>query len=57
MGRATQGVRIMDLSGEENVVAVARVAEGDVASEDGEDDADVDDAPDAAEPDDADTEG
>ena len=29
MGRATQGVRVMDLATEENLVAVARLAEGD----------------------------
>ena len=29
MGRATQGVRVMDLSGEEQLVAIARLAEGD----------------------------
>ncbi len=32
MGRATQGVRIMDLGSDEDLVAVARLAEGDVAS-------------------------
>ena len=32
MGRATQGVRIMDLGSDEELVAVARLAEGDVAS-------------------------
>jgi DNA gyrase subunit A len=33
MGRATQGVRVMDLSGDEKLVAVARVAEADVSGE------------------------
>ena len=32
MGRATQGVRIMNLGSDEELVAVARLAEGDVAS-------------------------
>jgi DNA gyrase subunit A len=35
MGRATQGVRIMDLASEETLVAIARLAEGDVAEGDG----------------------
>jgi DNA gyrase/topoisomerase IV subunit A len=29
MGRATQGVRVMDLGDEEKLVAIARLAEGD----------------------------
>ena len=33
MGRATQGVRMMDLATDEQLVAVARVAEGDVGNE------------------------
>ena len=35
MGRATQGVRVMKLASEEKLVAVARLAEGDAASEEG----------------------
>jgi len=35
MGRATQGVRVMDLASEETLVAIARLAEGDVAEGDG----------------------
>ena len=35
MGRATQGVRVMDLSQDERLVAVSRLAEGDVAPEGG----------------------
>ena len=35
MGRATQGVRIMDLATEETLVAIARLAEGDVSDGDG----------------------
>jgi DNA gyrase subunit A len=35
MGRATQGVRIMDLAPEETLVAIARLAEGDVSEGDG----------------------
>ena len=35
MGRATQGVRVMDLATEETLVAIARLAEGDVADGDG----------------------
>jgi len=35
MGRATQGVRVMDLSEGEDLVAMARLAEGDVAEGDG----------------------
>jgi hypothetical protein len=34
MGRATQGVRVMKLSKEELLVAVARLAEGDVSPAD-----------------------
>ncbi|MEE3328015.1 MAG: DNA gyrase subunit A [Myxococcota bacterium] len=33
MGRATQGVRVMNLSSDESLVTVARLAEGDAASE------------------------
>ena len=33
MGRATQGVRVMNLSSEESLVTVARLAEGDAAPE------------------------
>ena len=33
MGRATQGVRVMDLAEDETLVAVARLAEGDVSAE------------------------
>jgi DNA gyrase/topoisomerase IV subunit A len=32
MGRATQGVRVMNLSEGESLVAVARLAEGDAVS-------------------------
>jgi len=35
MGRATQGVRVMDLAAEETLVAIARLAEGDVSEGDG----------------------
>jgi DNA gyrase subunit A len=35
MGRATQGVRIMDLASDETLVAIARLAEGDVSEGDG----------------------
>jgi len=35
MGRATQGVRIMDLTDGETLVAIARLAEGDVSEGDG----------------------
>jgi DNA gyrase subunit A len=35
MGRATQGVRVMNLSRDEQLVAVARLAEGDVSPENG----------------------
>jgi len=35
MGRATQGVRVMDLASEEKLVAVARLAEGDVSQSNG----------------------
>ncbi len=35
MGRATQGVRVMKLAPDEKLVAVARLAEGDAASEEG----------------------
>jgi DNA gyrase subunit A len=34
MGRATQGVRVMDLAPSENVVSMARLAESDVAEPD-----------------------
>jgi hypothetical protein len=33
MGRATQGVRLMDLSGDEKIVSVAKLAERDDASD------------------------
>ena len=36
MGRATQGVRIMNLGAGEKLVAMARLAESDVAEGDGE---------------------
>ena len=38
MGRATQGVRMMHLATDEKLVAVARVAEGDVGGEDADSD-------------------
>lgn len=41
MGRATQGVRMMDLATDEKLVAVARVAEGDVGADDAEEDESV----------------
>jgi DNA gyrase subunit A len=41
MGRATQGVRVMNLSSDEKLVAVARLAEEDVSSESEADDEDA----------------
>jgi len=35
MGRATQGVRVMDLAADETLVAIARLAEGDISEGDG----------------------
>ncbi|MEE2664762.1 MAG: DNA gyrase subunit A [Myxococcota bacterium] len=35
MGRATQGVRVMDLAADETLVAIARLAEGDLSEGDG----------------------